>query len=186
MGVGLTLRRVPAAELDRLLVASDDEVYWFLTGEEKPRGFLAKLLRPGSPRPPRREPGADEETDLEKAWHGIHYCLAGAPGPTDTPRGRLLDDRRKVGSSEVFLGIPWALTSDEVSAFATAIEDVTKEALRARYDPEAMVRDKIYLSYMYRRDGDEGFEYIWEYFVILRDFLCKASAARQAVILSNS
>ena len=87
----------------------------------------------------------DDETsvDLDKAWHGIHWLLTGAEGPTaDVP------------SEAIFGGDPFGedlgygpgrlLPAERVIAVAAALRDLDSDTLRTRMDPAAMTTAGIY------------------------------------------
>jgi hypothetical protein len=83
------------------------------------------------------------ELDLEHAWHGLHYLLAGSARETAGPRGALLGGHR-LGEVNVGFGPARLLSCAEVAAFDDLLQCISEADLRARFDAQALMRADIY------------------------------------------
>jgi hypothetical protein len=105
----------------------------------------------------------DRLIDLDKSWHGIHYLLTGAAGPTSELLGCVIMGGMEIGE-DLGMGPPRYLEASDVRKIASALTNMSDEILRARFDPQKMDVLDIYPT-IWARDGEEGFDY-------LRDFFC--------------
>ena len=115
--------------------------------------------------------------DLDKAWHGIHFMLAGVAWGGAMPAATLVSGGREIGE-DVGYGPARLLSPAEVTAFDDHLKSVTPEVFDARFEAQAMLDAQIYPQ-IWDRDlnGEpDGRPYINEFFVVLRD--CVAAAAR--------
>jgi len=143
---------------------------WRLAGDE----MLDELLR---------EPGhldafVDEEgpeLNLDQAWHGLHYLLAGSARPVTGPRGYLLGGRL-LGTTSIGFGPARVLTSGEVAIFNDLLQCISLADLRRRFDPEAMSAAQVYPDIWERAlTGEQDvFAYLAEHFTTLRRFIAGA------------
>lgn len=181
----LELRRV-SREDGAGLIADPSDVVWFLTGVESRRGpgFLARLLGAKvEPQDPREwiEPAETEVTDLDKAWHCIHFLLAGDAGGGVAPAGYLLEGGHQLGDVDVGYGPARALTPSQAADFADLIAPVTKAELAERYDPAELRAADVYPDIWDR--GDDEFEYVWNRFEQLQGFMRQVKNADEGVII---
>lgn len=137
-----------------------------------------------TPSPARSDFGrTEEETDLDKAWHGIHWLLAGNAEGGEPPLASLLVGGAEIGKVEVGYGTARAMTAAETLAFHDAIAAVGTAALRERFDAEAMEKADIYPT-IWNEGVEEAFdEYIAHYFEQLKEFVAKAVAAKKGLIV---
>ncbi|BCL13533.1 YfbM family protein [Micromonospora sagamiensis] len=156
MGMIFVGRRLDAAEQQRLLAD---------------HSLTADLVHGGS--------GPD--LDLDKAWHAIHYLLAGEAWETTAGAGEAILGGEPLGS-EVGYGPARLLGPEQVRAIAAGLEPVTVETLRSRYDTAALGAAHVYPDIW---DDDEEFDtYLAPYFDELRSFYLAAAGAGQAVLLA--
>jgi len=137
------------------------------------------------PPPPRPGFGAgEEEADLDKAWHAIHWLLTGDAKGGEMPQASLLRGGREIGKIEFGYGPARALTSSETSAFQVAIARISTDELRSRYDGKKMDEADVYPN-VWERDGlQDGFDdYIEYFFDALKALLAKAVAAKKGLII---
>lgn len=116
--------------------------------------------------------------ETDKAWNAIHRCL------TD---GELLYDNGRPPLSLAILGGYQQLEgpdetvsvkpADNVGEIASALEAVTREQLRERYDS---LSETDYASQMSPKD----FDYTWSNFVGLVEFYRRAAEADRAVVFT--
>jgi hypothetical protein len=157
------IRVATDAEIDTLL-AAPNLVGEFLYGED---GEL--------------EPGDDALLDLDKTWHGIHFLLTGEAWSGAPPLDFIVSGGREVGDEEdVGYGPARAFSSAQVAQVAAALDPITPETLRERFDGERMMRAEIYPE-IWDRDpaDDDTLGYLVEYFELLKPFI--ADAARRGL-----
>lgn len=81
--------------------------------------------------------------DIEKAWHGLHYLLAGTVWqPTDPPGNAVLGGA-EIGD-DVGYGAARLMDAEEVARAAAALAGLQVGELGARYDADAMTEAKLY------------------------------------------
>lgn len=186
MGMILCLRRVTDAQIEALLAEPGliQPLLWGADYDPRPAapGLLAKLFRL-TPRqsPPRVELPADwpepeerDETDLDKAWHGIHYLLTGSDWAGDPPLCYLLAGGEEVGDIDVGYGPARVLRSAQARAFHEALAGLPDDQLAGRYDPAAMTDADLYPSIWADTDS-EPLEYLMEYLGDLRGFVAETA-----------
>ena len=111
-----------------------------------------------------------DETDVDKAWQAIHFLLTGSAEPVDEVLGFMMAGGVELKGTDVGHGPPRAFGREEVSTLASALRPFDRRALHSRYQPEEMDAADVYPQ-IWTRDGEEGFDYIWEHFEHLRTFL---------------
>ncbi|MCW6003471.1 YfbM family protein [Micromonospora sp. CPCC 205371] len=125
----------------------------------------------------------EPELDLDKSWHGIHYLLTG----TAWTMGQAAADAAILGGDEVGedngYGPARLLRPATVRMVATALDALSVETLRARFDPDAMAAADIYPN-IWAGGADEFDNYLAPYFTQLRQFYGAAAASGQAVLLA--
>jgi hypothetical protein len=160
MGMSGCFAAADAATLERLR-ASPDEIEAFLFPDD------------GDGEP---EHGAC----VDKAWHGIHFVLAGDADYVDTPAGWAIMGGREIGDDMGYGPARW-LPPEQVRLIAAALPDV--DAFSAAYDPEAMTRDGVYPDVIWLRDGDDARDYLVENYALLLTFYREAAARGDGVFL---
>jgi hypothetical protein len=115
--------------------------------------------------------------DIDKTWHAIHFLLTGTDYETDGPNGKIVFGGETLGDPEDAVDY---LTPAQVKEAAQALSSLTLEQLRARYDPAKMTELDLYPAIW--DDGDEAWEYVAEYYIMLRDFYARAAAADRFVV----
>jgi hypothetical protein len=131
------------------------------------------------------ENGEASHRDLDKAWHGIHFLLAGEPWGGALPASTLLIGGKPIGDVDLGYGPARALTPDEVRAFHAHVAAISPDAFDARFDAKSLLDGKVYPT-IWDRDlnGEpDGRPYLNEYFQILKDFLARAVEQGDGVIL---
>ncbi|MEV8515160.1 YfbM family protein [Dactylosporangium sp. NPDC051484] len=123
------------------------------------------------------------ELDLDKSWHGIHYLLTGTAWEIGSDAaGAAILGGDEIGE-DVGYGPARLLRPGAVRGIAAALDGLSVEALRARFDPEAMKAADIYPSIW--ADGIDEFDsYLAPHFTELRSFYQAAAADGQAVLLA--
>jgi hypothetical protein len=179
------LRRVSDHDIN-LLLKKPKHITSFLYGaasdalDERP-GFLARLFGSKSEPPPEWTPRSEnDETYLDKSWHGLHYLLTGTAWEGDFPANFLVAGGAAIGAVDVGYGPARALTSGQVRAVNEYLAGITTEQLRTRYDAERMSELEIYPEIW---DEDESIDYLIENFDDVKAFVQSTAAVGQGLII---
>ena len=144
---------------------------------------LVKLLqqRLAQRAEPQRE--KREVLSLDKAWHGVHYLLAGAAEPGPELRSQAVLGGVELGDDpEGFSGYGPAryFRAAQVRALSQELSRPQLESeAAARYDPIRMSRLQIYPGWS---AGEEEKEWLMDAFHRLRDFYAAAAAQGRAMV----
>lgn len=144
---------------------------------------MLKLMQKHLPRRGEAAGGKHEMLSLEKAWHGVHYLLAGTVEPGPELRSQAVLGGVELGDDpEGFAGY------GPVRYFRAAqVRELSEELHRpeveseaaARFDPARMSRLQIYPGW---RTGEPDKEWLMDAFQRLRDFYLSAAAQGLAII----
>ncbi|UOQ65540.1 YfbM family protein [Hymenobacter volaticus] len=130
---------------------------------------------------------ANQELDLDKAWHGLHFMLTGSNWDGPEPFAYLLDGGEFVGNEEdhdLGYGPARGLTSIAVSRFAAALAGLSELDFKARYDSATMDELEIYpLDWSKEEKLEEIVEWLTTTFKELRQFVHEAAATNQALLI---
>jgi hypothetical protein len=197
MGMIAAFYTLSDSNIDRILadpplvwkvVAPDDPEIYESTRRGARPGLLARLL--GQKKPPAPVAAAlvlaeDEsmDTDLDKAWHGIHYLLTQTDWGGAFPLNFLVEGGANVGDIEVGVGPARAFRAAEVQAIDQALRGIGEATLRARFDPAAMQALEIYPDAIWC--NEEALDYCIEYFGVLKDFVARAAERRLGMLATN-
>lgn len=205
MGLYCTLRRVNETDLRRLREAPE-EVSTFLYGEQVPletvrepglKGFILRLLGFTTQQVSATE-ADDESTNrwlqlvqdgevlgIEKAWHGLHFLFTGTADEGPEPGCFLMYGGEAIGNEDV--GPAQVLRPDQVSQFAAFLAELSHDELARRYNPTRMTELDIYPAVIWLRPtppGESEFDYLFETFEELKDFVTAASTRGDSLIVS--
>ena len=92
------------------------------------------------------ETGAQESGDLidfDKAWQAVHFLLSGAEYYPDDPLGAILSNGEPIGE-DMGYGAGWIIPNKKMMQFQTALASLSDQALRERFDAQALVSNDIY------------------------------------------
>ncbi len=127
---------------------------------------------------------SDHDIELDKAWHGIHYLLTKDPWEGEEPVCYLLAKGEEVGDIDVGYGPARAVSSKKVAEFAAAVSKIDDTEFRKRFDPKAMMNSDIYPTIWDRAPSeDDTLGYLCTYFADLKEFLKKAKAEKNGMIV---
>ena len=191
MGMVLGLTMLGDQNIERLL--SDPPLIWRVLAPDDPDLYEASRREQSTPSLLRRLLGARSpsgsdaaelilgepegiSTDLDKAWHGIHYLLTGSASEGDAPLSFLVSEGRAVGAIHVGYCPARVFTAAETRTILQAIEGISDEDLRSRFDPGDMTAKKIYPEIWSRGSPDD--ETIGYFSSILPS--CAASSSRRS------
>ncbi len=173
------------------LIAPDDRdafLQCMVSTKTKP-GFLSKLFSKGSDVSEvpdlRLLEGEGECIDLDKSWHGIHYCLNKTSYEAEAPKDFLTVGGEAIGDIDIGYGPARALRSGVVKEIAQWLNPLTIDLLKHSFDPEEMVKLEIYPK-LWVAEGAESFGYIEEFFRLLQGFVerCAGRGLGMIVYLS--
>jgi hypothetical protein len=200
MGMCLALHSVSDNNIEKILespsliwrlLAPDDPEIYIETVKENSGGLLAKLF--GKKNSGEEIPvpdldfveGENIDDDLDKSWHGIHYCLNKTEYEAEPPMDFIIDGGELAGNIEVGYGPARLIDSKTVKDIHERISKISVEQLRENYNPEEMEKLDIYPN-IWVRENEEGFEYIADYFETLKSFIthCSKHNLGMAVYLS--
>jgi len=136
---------------------------------------------------------ADEDTegdlpkirhlDIDKAWHGIHYLLNGRAWEGEPPLFNVVFGGTELGDEDLGYGPARYLTPEEVRETYLALERISVDDLRARYNARAMTKAEIYPEIVWERDGDLALQYLVDYYVEVVEFFEEATRLGDAMLL---
>src|SRR5262245_31329189 len=161
MGMTFQMRRCDAAKAQALR-AAPDEVGGFIAPDDY------GAIPPG------------ELTDLDKAWHAIHFLLAGTPGEASFPQGALFAGE---GLGDDFgLGPPRLLEAAQVKAFADFLSSKPDDFVEQTIDFAALEDADIYPDIWDREDA-EDIEYVADNFRRLKGFVLEAAVRGDSIVM---
>ena len=201
MGMILELSTVADSTIDRLLekptliwqiLAPDEHRGVASRSAEQTQGFFARLFGKKkadgvAPPMPELQLADDErnETDLDKAWHGIHYLLTGSNWGGDPPLNFLVAGGLPVGDVDVGYGPARVFHSSEVARIHDDLGAIQPDDLRRRYNPDEMMEQDIYPT-IWDRDpkDDDALGYLVEYFAVLQRFVGEAAGRGLGIVVT--
>ncbi len=126
---------------------------------------------------------SDHSTDLDKAWHGIHFLLTGLAWEGEEPLNFLLGGE-PIGTEDVGYGPASALRSNQVAKIDAQLSVISIADFRQRFDPVKMTREKIYPT-IWKRDPteDDTLGYLVTYFETLKKFVAEAHKTNQGLVI---
>jgi hypothetical protein len=130
------------------------------------------------PRTPPVPGTAGQSVSIDKAWHGLHYLLCGAPEPAPGPLGQAVFGGTEIGEDQGY-GPARYFTPAQVAEIAAALQSPSLEPeLQARFDAAAMTQLGIYPGVWEPDDHN----WLIDAFHTVRDFYTAASEAEQALV----
>ena len=188
-----------------MLVADPSRVFEFLYGPESGEsgvrvvsrdrgvgGFFRRLFGgeevtvvvADGPAPAQAHAESDDELDVDKAWHGLHFLFTGTAWEGEPPLDFIVSGGVAVGDEDVGYGPARAFTSGEVAAIARALERLSRDDLERRFDPARMMELGIYPE-IWDRDpeDDDTLAYLLEYFDLLKDFVLRGARLRRGMLV---
>tara|TARA_B100000676_G_scaffold313417_1_gene394466 strand:- start:2069 stop:2644 length:576 start_codon:yes stop_codon:yes gene_type:complete len=163
----------------RLIASDDPEIYEETVREKNQVGFLAKLF--GKKALTEIEipnlsfvEGENVDDDLDKSWQGIHYCINKTAYEAAPPMDFITVGGKIAGDIEVGYGPARLFSSETVKVIHSRLAKISEAEISANYDPEKMDKLDIYPN-IWSRDGEEGLEYITEYFASLKNFVANCA-----------
>jgi hypothetical protein len=123
--------------------------------------------------------------DIEKAWHGLHYLLTGNADEPVPGAGEAVLGGAEIGPPFGY-GPARLLTPEKVASVSSALSSLTRDALRARFDPKMMSVAQIYPKGWDDRDGEgneEDANWLLSAFDDVREFYAAAASRGSGVLI---
>ena len=114
--------------------------------------------------------------DLDKAWHGLHFCLTGTSYGGVPPLNFIAAGGTLSAAIMPDMGVRY-FSSSEVREIAASLAKLTVKDLRNTFDPAEMKKADIYPDIWDREEEDFNFDYIEQNFEIAQDFAAKCAEA---------
>lgn len=116
-----------------------------------------------------------ENTDLDKAWHAIHFMLTGSAWEGKAPLNFLICGGKEIDQSDTGYGPSRAMFSNETLEIKKELDLISIDEFRRRYNPAEMMQNQIYPDIWDRYDEqNKNLEYLVEKFELLKDFIDQA------------
>jgi hypothetical protein len=127
---------------------------------------------------------SDDEEYLDKAWHGLHFLFTGSAWEGDPPLNFLVSGGQDIGDVDVGYGPARGFTSAEVTEISRALQPLTADDLRSRFDGRQMMKAKIYPE-IWDRDPaeDDTLGYLMANFESMKAFLDQAARNSSALLV---
>lgn len=124
----------------------------------------------------------NEDFDVDKAWHGIHFALCGDPWAGSGPLAFICNGGIEIGSDDVGYGPARVFFSRDVEAIVGALAALDLEALRQGCRREDFHKNDIYPN-IWDEDEEECFGYVFSYLDELKVFLERVKHAGKGLIV---
>lgn len=112
------------------------------------------------------------ELDIGEAWHGLQYLLTGTPWEGAAPLDFLVRGGEDVGDIPSEEGTARVFTPAQVKTLSAALQKVSEDTLRRRYDPAKMQAQDIYPGTWEEPEEDvDPLEELLSYFEELQKFV---------------
>lgn len=125
--------------------------------------------------------GNGDELEIDKAWHGLHFLLTGTAWEGSVPLNFIVSGGEEVGD-DLGYGPARGLNSEDVKKIDTALDPLTTDELRQRFDADRMTELEIY-PFGWSHDPDGELDYLLEFFTELRAFVRRTAERRHALLV---
>ena len=174
----------------QLLAPDDKDAYAQARARRTSTSWLGSLFGRKAATPKEVPPlqltdGEGGQVDLDKAWPGLHFLLAGTGDEAEFPAGFLLGGGHEVADEDLGYGPPRILDADAVRQVDHFLDTISEAELRQRYDPSRMRELDIYPEiWGSPHDATESLEYLLEYAETLRGAVRDAESRNLALVLA--
>jgi hypothetical protein len=185
MGTTMGLTAVHDVTIQRVL--ADPPLVWKILAPDDPEPYQeTRAAHGGGEADLELGEGEGDGLYLDKAWHGIHYLLTGTAWEGEAPLNLLASRGEPIGDN-VDYGVLHAVRAQQVAQASQALAALSDQAIRARFDPAAMMRADIYPGIWDRPPSqDDTLGYLMHYLAELRAYLARTAAAGMGVIVTVS
>ncbi len=128
--------------------------------------------------------GEGPVADLDKAWHGLHFLLAGTAEAGNPPLDFLVVGGEEIGDVDVGYGPARGLRPRLVTEIAETLAALSDAELSARYDGSVMTAQEIYPD-IWARDAEanDARSYLLENLTVLRHAVSEAANRQHGLVL---
>ncbi|XXF79193.1 YfbM family protein [Myxococcaceae bacterium GXIMD 01537] len=124
------------------------------------------------------------ELDIGEAWHGLQYLLTGTAWEGKAPLDFLVRGGEDVGDIPSDEGTARVMTVEQTRKLAAALDAVSEDTLRKRFDVDALMEQDIYPGTWDEPTGDEEpLDELLSYFVELRKFVATVAKRGHALLV---
>jgi hypothetical protein len=116
---------------------------------------------------------------IDKSWHAIHFLLCRDTWGGEKPLFNVVLGGTEINQEDVGYGPARFLFVSEVKDTYKAIENISEDDMKEKFDWKELNKSEIYPTYR----SNEDFEYVWGYFEELREFFKRASDTGKAMLL---
>ncbi|MCI8982392.1 MAG: YfbM family protein [Hungatella sp.] len=122
--------------------------------------------------------------DVDKSWHAIHFVLTGQvwDAPDDELLSHVVMGGQPLEDMDMGYGPARLLERDLVKNLAEALDHWDEASFREKFHVKDMIENQVY-PVMDNKDEEDFFEYVWFYFLELKNFF-KEAADRNEYIIS--
>jgi len=128
------------------------------------------------------DPGDRISFDVDKAWHAIHFTLAGHPWNPTGSLGSVVLGGEPFGEDIGYDPARW-LSPDAVAAAAAELDALSPEEFASRLSFEALAANDVYPQ-MWDQAPAELIEYVVAGYSTIRDGFIGAAAASQGFVIN--
>ena len=121
----------------------------------------------------------DSDLDIDKSWQLLHFTLCGEIGGGEPPLGHVVPLNDSIIDNDS-LGT-FYLTTSEVEEAYSAIKDLSESDFNNMYNFQELMDEQLY-PLVEDDNSDEILEYIYSYFLEIKNLYKKAAANKQCVI----
>lgn len=119
--------------------------------------------------------------DIDKAWHGVHWLLTGSAEPDSSIASNVIFGGQPVGDpDEEMIQV---IDEPRVARIASYLAELDRASLRARFDPQAMIRADVYPSGIWE-EPELLEDYLLPPVEQLKEFYSSAAHANEVVIVT--
>lgn len=127
---------------------------------------------------------SDFRIDIDKAWEALHYTLCNDIADGEPPMGNVvpMNMDNALDLEDMEFGA-FALSQEEVKEAYKYMQTLDKDKLKIMYKFDEMVEEEVYpLSGAEEDDGDEFFDYLYEYFEDIKAFYKKVVEKSMCIV----
>lgn len=192
MSMIFNLRLATDAEIAALLEHPGAIERWLYGEEEFPPDDtkpIWKFWKSSAQQPPSiSDQFGAQETDLDKAWHGLHYAFSGCSDESGTFPSNFMLGGRPIGDVDVGYGPARCFGSEEVRQIDSFLRQFPPKRLAETVTAASIIEADLYPfsggnAEEVEATLDEDLDYLSEYFVIMAEFVASAVRERAGLIV---